>query len=83
MVGENEQQRPLMALVDYIHAREGEYNDGCPLLLLYPFAKSRVLPGSWIHVAIRFLHSHGVIGESFGHYLIFAYDRLKEKVKMF
>jgi hypothetical protein len=82
VVGVRESQRLLMGLVDYIHAREGEYRHGCPVLLLYPYAKSRGLPGSWIMAALRLLCSRGVTGENFGHYRVFAYDRIKEKATL-
>lgn len=82
VAGVHEGQRLLMGLVDYIHAREGDYRHGCPVLLLYPYAKSRGLPGSWIRAALRLLHARGVVGENFGHYRIFAYERIKEKAAL-
>jgi hypothetical protein len=76
VVETDQRHRLIRGLVEHIHDNEGFSPDGCPLLFLYAYARSRSLSCQWLHGMLRYLRDIYVVREKNGHYRVNGYEDL-------
>jgi len=66
----DDRTRLVKGLLRHIREHEDFSPNGCPVLLMYAYAKSRSLPCSWIHETLRELRDAGQVLVIKNHYQV-------------
>jgi len=70
LVEGDDRTRLVKGLLRHIREHEGFSPNGCPVLLMYAYTKSRSLPCSWLHETLRELRDAGQVLVIKGHYQV-------------
>jgi len=70
----------IRRLLEFIHDQENDYDKGCPLMMIYPFAAREGMSGTWLLQMLRKLTCERVLLQKYGHYKVlgWGYAELKK-----